>query len=120
MRFTTVAVLVAFFTMSINAFAQESPQWRKVAESIPLGSRVKVHLVDGKRVTGTLMRVDDTAMMVKRHTRMPEPAVTIAFDRIDNVELDRGGMSFGKALGIAAATGAGIMTTLFVIAMQID
>jgi small nuclear ribonucleoprotein (snRNP)-like protein len=120
MRATAIALITSLLLLSTNAFGQESTQWRTVAESISLGSKVKVHLADGKRINGTLMRVDDTSMMVKRNTRMPEPAVTIAFDRVANLERDHGGMNFAKALGIAAATGAGIMTTLFVIAMQID
>ena len=120
MRTTSIALIVSLLLISTSALAQEASQWRKVAGSIALGSKVKIHLVDGRRVTGTLMRVDDTAVMVKKNTRMPEPAVTIAFDRIQRLERDQGGMSFAKALGIAAATGAGIMTTLFVIAMQMD
>lgn len=132
MRTTVIALVMSTLLFSSNAFTssaeaaaaakveQESSQWHHVAESIALGSRVKVHLVDGKHVNGTLMRVDDTSVLVKKNTRMPEPAVTVTFDRIERLERDAGGVSFAKAIGIAAATGAGIMVTLFVNAMQID
>ena len=71
-----------FTLIASNAAAQESTDWRKVAEAVPLGTKVKVQTQDGKRVSGTLMRVDDTSVMLKRNTRLPEPAVPVAFDRI--------------------------------------
>jgi hypothetical protein len=124
MRTTALAVIVAlltcFFPMSSSAFAQEATEWHKVAQEIELGSKVNVQLLDGKHVNGTLMRVDESSVMVKKNTRRPEPAVAIPFDQVVRLERDRGGMSIGKAVAIAAATGAGIMVTLFVIALQLD
>src|SRR5688500_17122559 len=98
MRLTAIALVVSLFTLSAgNAFAQEAPAWRKVADAIPLGSKVKLQTLEGKRVSGTLMRVDDTAVVVKKNTRMPDAAVTIAFDQIANMERSHGdGMSWGK------------------------
>jgi hypothetical protein len=121
MRITAIALVVSLFTLaSGNAFAQEAPAWRKVAEAIPLGSKVKVQTLEGKRVNGTLMRVDDTSVMVKKNTRIPEPAVTVTFEQMGSLERDRGGMNWAKALGIGAATGAGAILTIFVIALQFD
>ena len=121
MRATAIVLIVAFFAMSADALGQESTDWRKVAQSIELGSRVKVQSIDGKHVNGTLMRVDENSIVVTKNTRRPEPAVAIAFDRVARLERDHAaGMNIGKALAIAAATGAGIVVTLFVIAMNID
>ena len=80
----------------------------KVAEAIPLGSKVKIQTLENKRISGTLMRVDRTTVTVKRNTRRPEPARTIAFGEIAKMERDNGGgVNIGKAIAIGAATGAG-------------
>lgn len=122
MKTTAIALIVSLFTLiASNASAQESADWRKVAEAIPLGMKVKVRTLDGKRVTGTLMRVDDTAVMLKRNTRQPEAAVPVTFDRISYIERDNGGgLHWAKALGIGLGAGAGVILTLFIIAVQVD
>jgi hypothetical protein len=122
MRIVTVALIVSLFTLSTgNAFAQNEIEWHKVASSIPLGSKVKVQMLDGKRVGGTLVRVDDTSVQIKRNVRRPEAAAVIAFDRISNLEKDNGGgMSWAKALGIGLGVGIGSILTVFVIALQLD
>ena len=105
-----------------NAFAsQEASTWRTVAASIPLGSKVKIHTVNGDRMTATLMSVDNDGMMVKKNTRRPEPAVTIVFADVARIERDLGGsVNVGKAIAIGLASGAGVILGLFVIAMQLD
>src|SRR4051812_47645413 len=101
MRITAMALVLSLVCVSTNAFAQEAADWRKVAETVQLGSKVKVHTTDGKSIKGTLMRVDETALMVKKNTRRPEPAVSIPFDRVRNLERDNGGgFSVGKAIAI--------------------
>jgi len=134
MRLTAIALIVSLFTLTAsNAFAlsteaaraakveQESTDWHKVADAIPLGSKVKVHTLEGKRVTGTLMRVDDTAVMVKKNTRRPEAGVIVTYDHVTNIERDNGGgLSWGKALGIGLGAGAGVILTIFIIALQLD
>jgi small nuclear ribonucleoprotein (snRNP)-like protein len=117
----TIAIVIIASLFSVQAFAQEAADWRKVAEVIPLGSKVKVQTVDGKRVSGTLMRVDETSIMVKRNTRLPEPGVAIQFSNVGNLERDQAkGFHLGKALAIGAATGAGFILTMFAIAVQLD
>ena len=89
--------------------------------SIPPGSRVKVRTTDGRRITATFMTADDRHIVVKRHSRVPEPAVAIAF--ADLAELrreERSGFSIGKAIGIGLAAGVGAILTLFAIAVSID
>jgi hypothetical protein len=101
--------------------AQEAAAWRSVAESIPLGSKVKVETIAGKRTSGALMRVDSTGILVKKNTRYPEPAVAVTFDEIVKLERNKeGGMNVAKAIGIGVGAGAGAVLTLILFAMQID
>ena len=124
MRATALALIISFCALGVNsAFAQEqeAAAWHTVAESIPLGNKVKVQLVDGKRISGTLMRVDSSHIMVKRSTRRPEPPITIQLQDVSQLERDHGnGASLGKAVAIGLATGAGVILSLFIIALQYD
>ena len=116
-----MALALIFVLTATVAHAQEITTWRRVAEAIPLGSRVKVQTLDGKTIKGTLMRADDTAVMVKKNTRRPEPAVLVPYDRLSNLERQHeGGMSVAKAVAIGLATGAGVIVSMFVIALSLD
>ena len=105
-----------------TAAAQERDAWQKVAAAIPLGSKVKLQTVEGKRVSGTLMRVDDQAISVKKNGRLPEAAMVVAFESISNLERSSGsgGIGWGKAIGLGVAAGAAAIATIFVIALQLD
>jgi len=119
MRAMAIALIVVL-TATV-AHAQEIATWRKVAEAIPLGSRVKIQTLDGKTITGTLMRADDTSVLVKKSTRRPEPAVLVPYDRLSNLERKHeGGMSVAKAVAIGLATGAGVVVSMLVIALSLD
>ena len=130
MRTTALAIILTILAGSMSevlaAQSQtpvEATAWQQVAAAIPLGSRVKAQTVDGKRINGTLMRVGDSDVLVKKNTRLPEPAVSIAFSDLSRLERDHGnngGINLAKALGIAAATGVAAVVTLFVIALQFD
>jgi hypothetical protein len=122
MRSIAIVVISSLLTLTTsNAFAQETTEWRKVADAIPLGSKVRLQTLEGKRVSGTLMRVDDTAVTIKKNTRMPEAAVTVRYDRIADLQREHGGgMSWGKAIGMGLGAGAGAIVTILVIALQID
>lgn len=125
MRSTALALVVSVLAFGAEgAFAQhsEAAAWRQVAEAIPLGSRVKLQTLDGQRISGTLMRVDGQSVMVKRNTRRPEPAVSIGYDAISKIERDQpgNGVNIGKAVAISVATGAGIVLTMLLFALQFD
>jgi hypothetical protein len=119
MRTTAIALIVSLLTVS-SAWAQDAASWRKVADAIPLGSKVRVQRVDGTRVSGTLMRADDTGVTVKKNTRLPEPAVVVSYEVISNLERDHGGMGWAKAVGIGVAAGTSAILTVFLIALQWD
>jgi hypothetical protein len=125
MRSTALALIVSLLAFgATDVFAQqaEANAWRQVADAIPLGSRVKIQTSTGKRVNGTLMRVDGDAVMVKRNTRRPEPAVVVPFDQVSTLEREQKGdnMNIGKAIAISVATGAGIVLSMILFAMQFD
>lgn len=119
---TAAIALITSLLMPTSAFAQEADAWRKVAESIPLGSKVKVQTYEGRRFSGTLMRVDGKEILVKKNTRRPEPAVAIVFDDISTLEREQknGSSSIGKAIAVGLATGTGVILSLFLIALQFD
>jgi len=125
MRSTALALIVSLLAFgATDSFAQpaEANAWRQVAEAIPLGSRVNIQTSTGKRVNGTLMRVDGNAVMVKRNTRRPEPAVVVPFDQVSTLEREQkgDGVNIGKAIAISVATGAGIVLSMILFAMQFD
>ena len=122
MKTTAIALIVSLLALTASSvYAQEYDTWRRVAESIPLGTKVRVQTIEGKRVSGTLMRVDSTSVMVKRNTRMPEPAVVLPFDLVSNLEKDTGSnVNVVKAILIGAGVGAGVLLTMVAIALQLD
>jgi hypothetical protein len=92
----------------------EAQALRQMASAIPAGSRVKAQTNSGARVSGTLMNVTDEAVIIKKKTRLPEPAVTVPFAELARLEVQTGeGMSAGKVIGIGLAAGAGAILTLF-------
>jgi hypothetical protein len=133
MKSVAIALIFSIFTLSAaDAFArpavaasaaksQEAETWRRVAEAIPLGTKVKIQTTDGKRVSGTLMRVDTASVMVKKNTRLPEPAIVVPFDTVANLEKDTGSnVNVARAILIGAGVGAGVLLTMFAIALQLD
>lgn len=122
MRATAIIVIASVLTLAAgNTFAQERDDWRKVAEAIPLGSRVKVQTTEGRRLGGTLMRVDDQAISIKRNVRIPEAATIVPYESIGDLQREHGGgMGWGKAIGIGLAAGTSAIVTIFLIALQLD
>jgi hypothetical protein len=101
--------------------SQEAVAWKEVANAIPLGSKVRIHTLDGERMSGTLMRVGADAVLLKKNTRRPVPAVAVPFADIARLERDRGnGVNVGKAIAVGLAAGAGVVLSLFAIALQFD
>ena len=120
-----IAMALVFSIIALggrDVLAQEATAWREVAHTIPLGTKVKVQTLDGQRINGTLMRVDGGGIMLKRNTRRPEPAKTVAFTDISKLERDKGGngSNIAKAAGVGLAVGAGVFISMVLIALQLD
>jgi hypothetical protein len=99
----------------------ETAAMRQVAAAIPLGTRVKVQTRSGRRLTATMLGVEADAIVVKRDARVPEPAVTIPFSEVAQLQRDqKSGFNLAKAIGIGIAAGAGAILTMFAIAVSLD
>ena len=63
----------------------------------------------------------DLSVLVKKGTRRPEPAVSVPFADIARIERDHGNnFNVGKAIAVGLAAGAGVVLSLFAIALQFD
>ena len=103
------------------SMAVEIAAMRQVAASIPLGSRVKVQMQSGRRLTAMLLAVEADGIVVKRDARMPEPAVTIPFNELAQLQRDqKSGFTVAKAIGVGLAAGVGAILTIFAIAVSLD
>ena len=101
--------------------AIEAAAFQHMAAGIPPGTRVRVQTTAGKRLTATLMNVTDETIVVKRESRVPEPAIAIRFDELSSLKRQEPrGIGLGKALGIGLAAGGGAMLTLFLIILSIE
>ena len=124
-----VVVLIASLIAPPFAAAQspvdpvaEAAAMRSLMAAVPLGSRIDLRTKTGRRLTGTLMQVNADDIMIKRATRVAEPAVAIAIDDIASVERasQKGGMSVVKAIGIGVGAGAGAMLGLIAFALVVS
>jgi hypothetical protein len=129
MRISTSLLIIALLALRPLAAAAQPPlspdaeaaAFKQLAAGIPLGSRVVVRTKEGRRLRATLMAVEDERIVIKRDSRVPEPAVEVAFADLARLEREsKGGFSFVKALGIGLAAGAGAILTLFAIAVSLD
>jgi hypothetical protein len=119
-----VALMIAVSPLHVQEVSPgiEAAALRAVAASIPLGTRVRVQTTDGRRYTATLLSVEAGGVVLKRTTRVPEPALQVPFDRLAFLERDpsKGGMSLGKAIGLGLAAGAGAVLSLIAFAVIVS
>ena len=93
--------------------AQDVELWRARAGQIPIGATVKLRTHDGERIKAVLMAVDESGILVKPATRVPEPSRRLPFDRLDALDRHEDRVSFPKYIGIGAAiAGAAFLTLL--------
>ena len=99
----------------------EAAAFQQLAASIPLGSRVHVQTRAGLRLTATLMHVTSDAIVIKRESRIPEPAISVPFAELTRLRRhETSGFSVAKAVGVGLAAGVGAILTMFAIAVSID
>jgi hypothetical protein len=90
------------------------------AQRIPVGSRVRVEVADGRKVRGTLMKADAGSVVVSPATRVPEAPLEVPMGDVRRIELDQS-MNVGKAIAIGAATGvAATFGILFLLFAMVD
>jgi hypothetical protein len=119
--FASAVVLALTLTATVSAYPQLSPVvWRNVSEKLPIGSVLKIRTTSGERLTAILFVVDDTGIIVKPKTRIPEPARRVPYVLIDNLQLDNSKSSFGKAAAIGAGVGAGVFGFVILLLTHLD
>lgn len=89
--------------------------WRRYVRQLPPGSRVRLELLDGRRLTGTLMGLDGDAVVVQPRTRLPEPERVIPLDQLAWLEPDAGGAGAGRAVAIGVLSGAASFLALLLV-----
>jgi hypothetical protein len=91
--------------------------WRDFAQQVDVGSELKVRLIDGENFRATLVRVDETNLLLQPKTRIPVPVQAVPYDAIASLEPTRkGGIGVGKAIAIGVGTGvAAFWGTLVVV-----
>lgn len=122
------AFLVAFLVATLTApgvYAQVTAQgnvWRTFAERIEVGTRIRVRLTDGERVSATLVQAAPEGLLLQPLTRVPVPVQQVPYDSIVSIERDDArGIAAGKAVAIGVACGvATFLGLLFIIAAAFD
>ena len=92
--------------------AQDEELWKARAGQIPIGATVKLRTNDGQRMRAVLMAVDESGILVKPTTRVPEPSRRVPFDRLDGLDRFEDHVSFPKYIGIGAAIAGSVFLTL--------
>jgi len=93
--------------------------WRAYAAKLPIGSIVRIRTSDGDHFAASLLVVDATGITVKPRTRMSEAARHLAFDRLEQLEiepLNGGPGARAGAIAVGIATGVGTFFGTFFIA----
>ena len=110
MKGILIVVLVMLVAVP-PARAQVAPGpevWRSFAEKVDVGSRIKVRLREGARVTATMIQAAPDHLLVQPVTRVPVPVQQVPYDQIVSIERDDSrGVGAAKAAAIGVATGVG-------------
>ena len=115
-----LASLIAVGPVAAQTTA-DADVWRRFAEQVDVGSRVKIRVRGGERITATLVQAAPDAVIVQPVTRVPVPVQRIGYDQIVSIERDDRGIGAGKAVAIGVASGVGAffgVMLLFIAALD--
>jgi hypothetical protein len=96
--------------------AQDVDLWKARAGQIPIGATVKLRTNDGHRMRAVLMAVDESGILVKPATRVPEPSRHLPFDRLEALERFEDRVSFPKYIAVGAAIAGSLFLMLLLSA----
>ena len=120
---TVIAILVVLTTVQPLAASAQVPQsgpvWRTFAETVEPGTRIRVRLQDGRRLSATLIQVTDEALLIQPRTRVPVPVQPLPYDAIASLEREAPGMSVGKAAAIGVGAGVATFFGVFLIMLAV-
>jgi len=108
-----LAATIAHAAVSASSGRERQPpqaEWKTLAESIPIGTEVRIRVADGKSAVVVLMVVDDEGLVVQPATRIPEPPRRVPYDQLRQLEI---APKKRTSLSHAAGTGAGIGAATF-------
>jgi len=92
--------------------AQDVELWKGRAGQIPIGTTVKLRTTDGHRMRAVLMGVDESGILVKPATRVPEPSRHLSFDRLEALDRFEDHVSFPKYVRVGAAIAGSVFLML--------
>lgn len=81
---------------------------------IPVGTRLRVHLADGRTVRGTLMHAGATSIIINPRVRVPEPPIEVPLDELRGFEIETPS-TLAKAITLGAVAGAGAALVVFLV-----
>jgi hypothetical protein len=122
----TISILLVIAAIGSDRAIARTPEqadtWHMFAQKVEVGTRLKIRLDDGQRITATLIEANAEGLLVQPRTRVPVPVQRIAYDRIASLERDKGhGIGAGKAVAIGVASGVGaFLGTLLILIATID
>jgi len=111
-RTLVVGLLLGALAFPRVAGAQDVELWRARTAQIPIGATVKLRTHDGVRMRAVLMAVDESGILVKPATRLPEPSRHLRFDSLDGLDRFEDRISFPKYIGIGAAVAGSVFLML--------
>jgi hypothetical protein len=89
-------------------------------QRLPPGSHVRLDRADGTLLKGTLLKATADAVIVQKHTRVPEPPIEVPMAQVARVTLDDTGSSVGRSIGIGIAAGLGVFFGILAIIAAAD
>ncbi len=99
--------------------AQSQPAedaWRTLAQRLDVGSRIKLRLQDGQRVSATLISAGADDIVVQPRTRVPVGVQHVPYREILTLERDEPrGMNAAKAAAIGVGAGAGTVLAVMML-----
>jgi hypothetical protein len=124
-RFLALMLIAAMTCPPATALAQPSTStlsegWTKYIASIPVGTRVRVELADGRRMQAVMMGVEGTEVLLQPRGRLPEPVQRLPLDSVRAIERrENGGVNAGKAILIGAVSGVAAFLGLLAFAFAV-
>ena len=116
LRRTAIAVMV--LALAAPARAEQPRDWQRLAASLKPGSRLEVHLTDGRHVDGTLVVQDADVLVVNPHTRIPVTPWRVGYSEIRSIDVKRrDGLSPGAKVLIGMGAGAAAIFVGLLIAV---
>jgi hypothetical protein len=107
-RLMTMILLLALVTPAVAQTVPDADVWRTFAARLDVGSRIKLRLRDGQRVSATLIQAGPDDLLVQPRTRRAVPVQRVPYDAIVSLERDEArGIGTGKAVAIGVAAGVG-------------